>query len=94
VSVAVETLLESTPGVCGGRLCIQGTRITVLQIAALEREGLSPAEIVAEYDHLTLAQVHAALAYCHANRDEIEADLADERHETGGLRRDTRFAGS
>jgi homoserine acetyltransferase len=28
--------------------------------------------------HLTLAQVYAALAYYHANRDEIEADLAEE----------------
>jgi hypothetical protein len=27
---------------------------------------------------LTLAQVHAALAYYHVNRDEIEADLAKE----------------
>jgi hypothetical protein len=28
--------------------------------------------------HLSLAQVYAALAYYHANRDEIEADLAEE----------------
>jgi len=27
---------------------------------------------------LTLAQVHAALAYYHANREEIEQDLAEE----------------
>jgi hypothetical protein len=27
---------------------------------------------------LTLAQVHAALAYYHANREEIEADIAQE----------------
>ncbi|MGA9623197.1 MAG: hypothetical protein WBL65_20360 [Bryobacteraceae bacterium] len=32
-----------------------------------------------EYAHLTLAQVHAALAYCHVNRDEIEADLGQEQ---------------
>ena len=28
--------------------------------------------------HLSLAQVYAALAYYHANRDEIESDLAEE----------------
>ncbi|UXE64941.1 MAG: hypothetical protein KA717_32395 [Woronichinia naegeliana WA131] len=28
--------------------------------------------------HLSLAQVYAALAYYHANRDEIEANLAEE----------------
>ena len=42
------------------------------------KQGLSAEEIAAEYPHLTLAQVYAALAYYHANADEIEADLADE----------------
>jgi hypothetical protein len=28
--------------------------------------------------HLSLAQVHAALAYYHANAEEIETDLAEE----------------
>jgi hypothetical protein len=40
--------------------------------------GLTPEEIVTEFPHLTLAGVHAALAYYHANREEIETDLADE----------------
>jgi hypothetical protein len=40
--------------------------------------GLAPEEIALEYPHLTLAQVHAALAYYHANREEIEADIAQE----------------
>jgi uncharacterized protein (DUF433 family) len=40
--------------------------------------GLSPEEIALEYPHLTLAQVHAALAYYHANRDEIENDIAQD----------------
>jgi len=40
--------------------------------------GLSPEEIVVEIPHLTLAQVHAALAYYHANREEIEQDIAEE----------------
>jgi hypothetical protein len=31
--------------------------------------------------HLNLAQVYAALAYYHANRDEIETDLAEEEAE-------------
>lgn len=40
--------------------------------------GLTPEEIAQQYGHLTLAQVHAALAYYHANPDEVEADLAEE----------------
>jgi hypothetical protein len=39
---------------------------------------MSPEEIVLEYPHLTLAQVHAALAYYRVNRDEIEADIDEE----------------
>jgi len=40
--------------------------------------GLAPEDIALEYPHLTLAQVHAALAYYHANREEIEADIVQE----------------
>jgi hypothetical protein len=40
--------------------------------------GMTPETITLEYPHLTLAQVHAALAYYHANSDEIEADIAQE----------------
>ena len=49
-----------------------------MRIAAWYKTGLTPEEIAAQYGHLSLAQVHAALAYYHANSDEIEADLAQE----------------
>jgi predicted kinase len=39
--------------------------------------GMSPAEIVQEYPTITLAQVHAALAYYYSHRDEIERAIAD-----------------
>jgi hypothetical protein len=35
--------------------------------------------------HLTLAQVHAALAYYHANRDEVEAAIKAEEIQTDRL---------
>jgi uncharacterized protein (DUF433 family) len=41
--------------------------------------GYSPEEIAHEIGHVTLAQVFAALAYYHTNREEIEADLANEK---------------
>lgn len=47
--------------------------------------GLIPEEIVRKVGHLSMAQVHAALAYYHANRDEIDADLAAEDRETEAL---------
>ena len=47
--------------------------------------GLSPEEIAAEIPHLNLAQIHAALAYYHANREEIENDLEADRAEAERL---------
>jgi hypothetical protein len=41
-----------------------------------------------ECGHLSLAQVYAALTYYHANREEIEADLAAEEREAARLERE------
>ena len=49
-----------------------------MRVAAWYKMGLTPEEISTQYGHLSLAQVHAALAYYHANVEEIEADLAQE----------------
>ncbi|HBB89279.1 MAG TPA: hypothetical protein DC047_16870 [Blastocatellia bacterium] len=84
MSTAINTLLVSSPDVCGGLLRIDGTRITVLQIAVLYKQGYSAERIADEYPHLTMAQVYAALAHYHANQEEIEADLEAERKETNG----------
>ena len=81
MSTGIETLLVSSPNVCGGRLRIEGTRITVNQIVVLYKQGQTPEGITDQYSHLSLAQVYTALAYYHANREEIEADLADEKEE-------------
>lgn len=75
MSTEINTLLASSPDVCGGRLRIDGTRITVYQIATLYKQGYNAEDIVDQYPDLTLAQVYAALAHYHANREEIEADL-------------------
>ncbi|HKZ87153.1 MAG TPA: DUF433 domain-containing protein [Anaerolineae bacterium] len=88
MSTQIGTLLVSSPEICGGRLRIEGTRITVNQVAVLYKQGYSPEEIADQYPHLTLAQVYAALAYYHANREEIEADLAAERLEAERLEKE------
>ncbi len=85
MTVALDTLLVSTSEVCGGRLRIDGTRITVLQIATLFLQGLGAEEIADRYPHLTLAQVYAALAYFHANRHDVEAELDAEAAESERL---------
>ena len=77
----IGTLIIRTPDVCGGRPRIAGTGVSVRRIVGWYKLGLSPEEIADEFGHLSLAQVYAALAYYHANREEIEADIAAEETE-------------
>src|SRR5712691_9259580 len=74
----IGTLIDRDPKIRGGRPKIAGTGLTVSRIAVWYKMGMTPEEIALEYPHLTLAHVHAALAYYHVNRDEIEADIAQE----------------
>lgn len=83
----IGTLIVRTPEIRGGRPRIVGTGVTVRRIVGWYKLGLSPEEIVQEIAHLTLAQVYAALAYYHANREEIEQDLAEEDAEAERLER-------
>jgi uncharacterized protein (DUF433 family) len=86
--VEVGTLIVRTPEVRGGRPRIAGTGVTVRRIVGWYKLGLSPEEIADRVGHLSLAQVHAALAYYHANREEIEADIAAEEMEAERLKRE------
>jgi uncharacterized protein (DUF433 family) len=94
MSTQIGTLLVRSPEVCGGRLRIEGTRLTVNQIVVWYKQGYSPEEIADQYPQLTLAQVYAALAYYHANKEEIEADLTAEKLEAEILEREHRQATS
>lgn len=69
--------IVSTPEVCGGKPRINGTRITVENIVVwYERMGMSADEIVAGYPQRSLADIHAAFAYYHDHREEIDARMA------------------
>jgi uncharacterized protein (DUF433 family) len=85
MSTEIGTLLVRSADVCGGHLRIDGTRITVTQVVVYYKQGYTPEEIADQYPHLTLAQVYTALAYYHANREEIEAELAAEKLEADQL---------
>ncbi|HAK96342.1 MAG TPA: hypothetical protein DCM87_15455 [Planctomycetes bacterium] len=76
MSTTLDSMLVRTPTVCGGRIRIDGTRITVHRIATLYKQGHTAEDIVQAYPHLALGQVYAALAYYHANREQIEIELA------------------
>jgi uncharacterized protein (DUF433 family) len=81
----IGTLIIRTPEVRGGRPRISGTGVTVRRIVEWYKLGHTPEEIAEEVGHLSLAQVYAALAYYHANREEIETDIAAEQAEANGL---------
>jgi uncharacterized protein (DUF433 family) len=88
MQTTVIPTIEMTPGTCGGKPRIAGTRIKVSLIATLsERNRMTPDEIVEAYPHLTLAQIHAALAYYWAHRDEIEEEIRQEQQFVEDLER-------
>jgi len=87
MSITLSAILSQTSDVCRGRMRIDGTRISVQRIATLYKQGQSPEEILQTYPQLSLAQVYAALAYYHANRAEVESELAAEDAQYDDLKR-------
>ena len=75
----VYSHITKDPEVCGGRACIDGTRIRVADIACLQREGYAPERMLEVYPSLNLAQVHAALSYYYENPQEIDSALQEDR---------------
>jgi uncharacterized protein (DUF433 family) len=61
------------------RAYIRGTRVRVQDIYVdAEVAGKTPDEIVAAFPHLTLAQVHAALAYYFDHRQDILNEMRED----------------
>ena len=81
----IGTLVEQTPDICGGRPRIAGTGVSVRRIVMWSQQGLSPEEIAEEIENVTMAQVHAALAYYYANQTGMDEEIASEREEAERL---------
>ena len=65
------SLISKTPGVMGGRACVDGTRIPVASVVSF---GAAP-EAMAAYPVLTRAQVDAAFAYAAVHPEELVEQL-------------------
>lgn len=81
MSLVQTSHLERRPTRSGQeRTFIAGTRISV-QLIYVEHElwGRSPDEIVADYPHLSLPQVHAALSYCYEHLDEMRREYREDQ---------------
>lgn len=78
----MKTLLDRhikmTPKVRGGKPYIAGTRVTVADIVLMHlRLGQSLEEIAGKYD-LSLAAVHATMAYYYDHQAEIDQSIEED----------------
>src|SRR6202043_300085 len=88
----IGPLITRDPALRGGRPIVAGTGVSVRTIAVENNRGLSPEGIAPDRPPLSLAQIYAALAFYHANKQEIDADVAaEERAYEEGVR-SSRFA--
>jgi uncharacterized protein (DUF433 family) len=79
--------ITRTAGVCGGKACIAGSRVRVLDIYVWhDLQGASPDEIVSRHPQLTLGDVYAALAWIWDHREQVLADLAREHQVSEEMR--------
>lgn len=77
MDIALNRHIEITPGVRSGKPRIAGTRITVADVAIMYlRMGQSLEEIAGKYQ-LSLAMVHAAMAFYYDHREEIDQRIAE-----------------
>jgi uncharacterized protein (DUF433 family) len=70
--------IECSPDRCGGKPCIVGHRIRVQDIVLWTELGKTPDDIVVEYPQLSLADVHAALAFYFDHQREIDREIAED----------------
>lgn len=82
---SIGDFIVRDPGVRGGRPIINATGVSVHRIASWYNLGLRPEEIAGRIGRISLAEVYAALAHYHANRDEIDAEIAAEEVEADRL---------
>lgn len=52
-----------TPGLCGGRSCIRGMRIRVVDVLDLLSAGMSVDEILSDYPYLEREDILACVEY-------------------------------
>lgn len=78
VGVSKEHITK-TPGVCGGKACVAGTRIRVMDVVVHRQAGKSPEEIATTFcTPISVADVYAALAYHLDHPEEIAAEFRRE----------------
>ncbi len=79
---AIQHIEFRVSAIHGQKACIAGTRTSVQDIYVWhELLGKTPVQIVVEYPFLSLADVHAALAYYHDHAEAIREQVRRGREE-------------
>ena len=84
----IGKLIETDPQIRGGKPCIAGTGVSVHRISIWYNLGHPPEEIARRIGHINVGQVYAALTYYFANREMIDAEIAEEEAEGDRLERE------
>lgn len=86
--VEIGSMIARTPGIKGGTPHIAGTGVTVRTIVRWHQSGLTPEEIAVRIGHLSLSQVHVALAFYYANQNMLDHEFATEEAESDRIERE------
>lgn len=79
--IDIGSFITASDDVRGGRPRIAETGVTVQRVVRWYRLGLTPEVIADRIGHLSLVQVHAAMSYYHANRQQTDAEITDDDRE-------------
>lgn len=88
-SLVQKTYIVQDEGICGGQPRIANTRLKVQHII-LEYEylGWTPDQICDAHPEIALPEVHAAISYYYANKQEIDAAIQADKDFAEQLRRE------
>lgn len=84
----LDSHIEMTPGVRGGRPRITGRRISVDDVVIMHVYLGQAVEVIAADYELSLGDVYAALAYYYDNKEQIDQLIADDEAVFEAFKRD------
>ncbi len=70
-----NNLIHRDPKVRGGRPCIVGTGLRVMDLVMEQQQGERDPEKIAAIYEIPISEVQAALAYYHKHKEEIDKDI-------------------
>lgn len=73
--------ISKTPGVCGGRACIEGTRMPVWSLVNHRLLGFTEWEILYNFPSITPQDLKNAWVYYNKNQAEINKDIQENEEE-------------